>query len=526
MEIRVMYVDCDREYAQRFEEYVEKNCSDRIALRERNIAEYKTVNNSDCDVLLTGIAINREEQGCMDVPVIVLDNNEFDNTVGDRTIQTTYQDMWVHMCRYQKLENIICRIEQLYQQAYENKNIGCIKQYVIENYDLAKLSNEQLKNIIANIIEEKKVSISILEEHKQDLAERVYSAIRGLGILDKILADDEVTEIMINDYNRIFIEKAGCLRKYEGPFFESREQLGDIIQKIVGKNGREVNKGAPIVDTRLDDGSRVNVVLSPISLHGHTMTIRRFSKEPMNVGKLIGYGSISTDVARKLECLVKARYNILISGGTGSGKTTFLNAMSNFIPKDERIITIEDSAELQIAGIENLISLETRNANSSGAGEITIRDLIKTSLRMRPDRIVVGEVRGDEALDMLQAMNTGHDGSLSTAHANSSHDLISRLSTMVLQGAASLPLEAVKQQIASAVDIIIHLSRLRDHSRKVMEISEVVGYENGEVILNPLYVFEELPGSSINKVEGNLVRTTNPFYNTEKLIAAGINEEI
>lgn len=526
MEIRVTYVDCDREYAQRFAEYVEKNCSDRIALRERNITEYKTVKNSDCDVLLTGIAINSEEQGYMDVPVIVLDNNEFDNTVGDRTIQTSYKAMWVHMCRYQKLENIICRIEQLYQQAYENKNVGCIKQYVIENYDLAKLSNEQLKNIIANIIEEKKVSISILEEHKQALVEQVYSAIRGLGILDKILSNDEVTEIMINDYNHIFIEKAGCLRKYEGPFFESREQLGDIIQKIVGKNGREVNKGAPIVDTRLDDGSRVNVVLSPISLHGHTMTIRRFYKEPMNVGKLIGYGSISTDVARKLECLVRARYNILISGGTGSGKTTFLNAMSNFIPKDERIITIEDSAELQIVGIENLISLETRNANSSGAGEITIRDLIKTSLRMRPDRIVVGEVRGDEALDMLQAMNTGHDGSLSTAHANSSHDLISRLSTMVLQGAASLPLEAVKQQIASAVDIIIHLSRLRDHSRKVMEISEVVGYENGEVILNPLYVFEELPGSSINKVEGNLVRTTNPFYNTEKLIAAGINEEI
>lgn len=254
----------------------------------------------------------------------------------------------------------------------------------------------------------------------------------------------------------------------------------------MGLAGREVNQANPICDTRLPDGSRVNVVLPPIALCGPTVTIRKFSKTPMTIAKLIEYGSLTQEIADKLQMLVEAKYNIFISGGTGSGKTTFLNALSNYIPKDERVITIEDSAELQIEGIENLVSLETRNANASGAGQITIRDLIKSSLRMRPERIIVGEVRGGEALDMLQAMNTGHDGSLSTGHANSTEDMLSRLETMVLQGAAGLPLEAIRQQIASAVDIIIHLSRLRDKSRKTMEITEVVGYEDGRIVLNPL----------------------------------------
>jgi len=282
------------------------------------------------------------------------------------------------------------------------------------------------------------------------------------------------------------------------------------------------------LDTRLQNGDRVNVVLPPISLGGSIVTIRKFSKHPMTIDKLISYGSITKDIAEFLHLLVKARYNIFISGGTGSGKTTFLNALSNYIPKDERIITIEDSAELQIEGIENLVSLESRNANSSGEGEITIRDLIKSSLRMRPDRIVVGEVRGAEALDMLQAMNTGHDGSLSTGHANSSYDMMSRLETMVIQGSEGLPLQAIRQQIVSALDIVIHLSRLRDHSRKTMEISEVIGLdERGNIILNPLFKFQENPKlSTLDHVVGSLQRTENEMNKTEKLELAGIHFKI
>ncbi len=325
---------------------------------------------------------------------------------------------------------------------------------------------------------------------------------------------------MINGPEDIFIEKAGKLYKMEQRF-ESERQLEDIIQKIVGQAGREVNQANPIVDTRLPDGSRVNVVLPPISMRGATVTIRKFSKTPMTIEQLLKYGSITPEVAHALELLVKAKYNIFISGGTGSGKTTFLNALSNFIPKDERVITIEDSAELQIVGVENLVSMETRNANASGSGAITIRDLIKSSLRMRPERIVVGEVRGGEALDMLQAMNTGHDGSLSTGHANSTEDMLSRLETMVLQGADGLPLEAIRQQIASAVDVIIHLSRLRDKSRRTMEITEVVGYKNKEIVLNPLYIFEEDENSTLEKVSGSLRRTKNKMVNRFKLELSG-----
>ena len=275
-----------------------------------------------------------------------------------------------------------------------------------------------------------------------------------------------------------------------------------------------------------ESGKKMMPVLPPIALCGPTITIRKFSKEPMTIEKLIRYGSITQEIADKLELLVKAKYNIFICGGTGSGKTTFLNALSNYIPSDERVITIEDSAELQITGVDNLVSLETRNANAAGAGQITIRDLIKSSLRMRPERIVVGEVRGGEALDMLQAMNTGHDGSLSTGHANSTEDMLSRLETMVLQGAEGLPLEAIKQQIASAIDIIIHLSRLRDKSRKTMAITEVVGMKDGEIELNPLYEFKEDEKSTIEKVSGSLVRTKNPLKNDFKLQLSGIRTVI
>lgn len=340
--------------------------------------------------------------------------------------------------------------------------------------------------------------------------------------MDSILSDDTITEVMINGPDNIFIEQNGVGRRLNKTF-ESERRLEDVIQRIVGLAGREVSQASPIVDTRLPDGSRVNVVLPPISLVGPVITIRKFSKDPMTVEKLIRYGSLTPNIAAFLEQLVLAKYNIFIAGGTGSGKTTFLNALSNYIPKTERIITIEDSAELQIKNIDNLVSLETRNANSAGVGEVTIRDLIKSSLRMRPDRIIVGEVRGAEALDMLQAMNTGHDGSLSTGHANSTADMISRLETMVLQGGEGLPLAAVRQQIASAVDIIIHLSRLRDHSRKTMSITEVLGLDaGGNVILNPLYEFVEEDDSTLEHVSGTLRRTKNEMKNTHKLELAGV----
>lgn len=406
----------------------------------------------------------------------------------------------------------------------EQQFVAELKKYITENYPLSKMSDEELTDKIEGLVLQKLAGEYCSIEQRSSIGEQVFSSIRGLGILDGILADDTITEVMINGPEHIFIEQNGRLFKLDKQF-ESQRRLEDIIQRIVGLAGREVTQANPICDTRLPDGSRVNVVLPPIALCGPTITIRKFSKTPMTIEKLIEYGSITKEIAEKLEMLVRAKYNIFISGGTGSGKTTFLNALSNYIPKDERVITIEDSAELQITGIENLVSLETRNANSSGAGQITIRDLIKSSLRMRPERIVVGEVRGGEALDMLQAMNTGHDGSLSTGHANSTQDMLSRLETMVLQGAVGLPLEAIRQQIASAVDIIIHLSRLRDKSRKTMEICEVVGYENGEIILNPLYVFVEDENSTLDKVSGALQRTENPLKNDFKLKLSGFRSE-
>ena len=407
----------------------------------------------------------------------------------------------------------------------EQQYVADIKSYITESFPLSSIEDDELFEKIEEIVEERVNQLYCSIDQKVSIVEQIFSSIRGFGLLDSIIKDDTITEVMINGPNDIFIEQKGHLYRLDKKF-ESQRKLEDIIQRIVGLAGREVNQANPICDTRLPDGSRVNVVLPPISLCGPILTIRKFSKTPMTIERLIEYGSLTKEIARKLEILVRAKYNIFISGGTGSGKTTFLNALSNYIPKDERVITIEDSAELQITGIENLVSLETRNANTSGAGKVTIRDLIKASLRMRPERIVVGEVRGGEALDMLQAMNTGHDGSLSTGHANSTEDMLSRLETMVLQGSSGLPLEAIKQQIASAVDIIIHLSRLRDKSRKTMEITEVVGYENGKIILNPLYVFEEDNQSTIDKVSGSLKRTENVMVNTFKLRLAGVTESI
>ena len=394
------------------------------------------------------------------------------------------------------------------------------REYISKYFDLSRLKDDELYIKLEKLVSEQLGEVYVPIQERVNLTDELYSSIRGLGLLDMIIKDDDITEVMINGTDEIFIEKSGKIERLNQSF-ESQRKLEDIIQRIVGRAGREVNQSNPIVDTRLPDGSRVSVVLPPVALKGPTLTIRKFSKTPMTVEQLIKYKSITPQIAKVLETFVKAKYNIFISGGTGSGKTTFLNALSNYIPNTERVITIEDSAELQIVGIDNLVKLETRNSNSSGRGTITIRDLIKTSLRMRPERIIVGEVRGAEALDMLQAMNTGHDGSLSTGHANSTRDMLSRLETMVLMGAEGLPLEAIRQQIASAVDIIIHLSRLRDHSRKTMEITEVVGLKDGEIELNPLYVFEETKESSMEKVVGELKRTKNALKNTFKLKLMG-----
>lgn len=405
--------------------------------------------------------------------------------------------------------------------------VAQIKQSIMSQYNLAEIGDEQLVEIIGKFIKEQFATAYLSISQREEIREQIFSSMRGFGLLDMIIRDDTITEVMINGPQDIFIEKSGKLFKLKERF-ESERNLEDIIQRIVGLAGREVNQANPIVDTRLPDGSRVNVVLPPISMKGPIVTIRKFSKEPMTMERLIRYGSLTPEITEVLKILVKAKYNIFVCGGTGSGKTTFLNALSNYIPKDERVITIEDSAELQITGVDNLVSLETRNANSSGVGAITIRDLIRSALRMRPERIIVGEVRGAEALDMLQAMNTGHDGSLSTGHANSSRDMIARLETMVLsdKDTEGLPLAAVRQQISSAIDIIIHLSRLRDKSRKTMEICEVLEMKDGEVVLNPIYVFQEDENTTLEKVSGGLIRTKNPFQNTHKLHLMGYYGEI
>ncbi len=355
------------------------------------------------------------------------------------------------------------------------------------------------------------------------IVDTIFNQMRRHDVIEPLIKDRSITEIMINGPKQVFIEKNGVILETDIAF-ENKERLEDLVQNMVARVNRSVNEADPVVDARLEDGSRVNVVLPPVALNGPLVTIRKFPNKPMNINDLIRYESISKEVALFLEKLVKAKYNIFICGGTGSGKTSFLNALSSLIPKEERIVTIEDSAELQLFSIKNLARLETRNANTEGKGEIHMKALIKTSLRMRPERIIVGEVRGEEALDMLQAMNTGHDGSMSTGHANSTQDMLSRLETMVLM-AAPLPLEAIKKQIASALDIIIFLSRLRDHTRRVLEITEVVGYKDGEIQLTPLYQFEET-GEDINgRIAGYLRRTDNPLVNKIKARQRGVELE-
>ena len=357
-------------------------------------------------------------------------------------------------------------------------------------------------------------------ELRRRLRKELFDSLRRLDILQIFVEDSSVTEIMINGKDHIFVEQDGRLRELEVGF-DSMEKLQDVIQQIVAGCNRVVNEASPIVDARLPNGSRVNIVMNPVALNGPIVTIRRFPERPITMERLLQNDSISPEAAEFLEKLVKARYNILISGGTGSGKTTFLNVLSRYIPSEERIITIEDSAELQLQELPNLVRLETRNSNVEGCREITIRELIRTSLRMRPDRIVVGEVRGAEAIDMLQCMNTGHDGSMSTGHANSSKDMLSRLENMVLMG-MELPLNAIRQQIASGVDIMVHLGRLRDKSRKVLEIQEIVGCERGEIKLNPLFFFEELGEDSEGHIVGKLQKKGG-LLRENKLKAAGLS---
>ncbi|MGG4340902.1 CpaF family protein [Paenibacillus lautus] len=383
----------------------------------------------------------------------------------------------------------------------------------------ASINNSELMARIEELVWRRRELMELTAAEKRRLVRRVFDSFRGLDVLQPLVDNPRITEIMINSHQDIFIEQDGEVKKLPLQF-ESQSRLEDIIQSIVGTVNRVVNESTPIVDARLKDGSRVNIVLPPIALKGPTMTIRKFPESPMTMDDLVGRGALTEDAAEQLRILVKGKYNIFIGGGTGSGKTTFLNALSQYIPPDERVITIEDSAELKIVTVPNLVSLETRNANTEGRGEIAIRDLIRSSLRMRPNRIVVGEVRGSEALDMLQAMNTGHDGSLSTGHANSTKDMISRLETMVLSG-ADLPISVVRQQISSAIDIFVHLSRLRDRSRRVTEISEVIGMSGGEVLLNPLYRFRET-GESGDRVIGCLEPCGNPLQSADKLHMAGI----
>ena len=396
-----------------------------------------------------------------------------------------------------------------------------IRERVQEKLDFRRdFTDSEVSEIIDEVIVDTKEMTVVSINQRKLIHKEIFDSIRRLDILQSFVEDPAVTEIMINGMDNIFVERAGKIYEIEERF-ASVEKLRDVIQQIVAGCNRVVNEASPIVDARLSNGSRVNIVLPPVALNGPIVTIRRFPDKPIGMDTLIEKGSISLQAADMLKKMVQAKYNIFISGGTGSGKTTFLNVLSGFIRSDERVITIEDSAELQLQGIKNLVRLETRNSNVEGCAEITIRDLIKSSLRMRPDRIVVGEVRGAEAIDMLQCLNTGHDGSMSTGHANSAKDMLARLENMVLMG-VELPLAAIKQQIASGLDIIVHLGRLRDKSRKVLEISEVLGYENGEIMTHSLYKFEEEGDSDYGTVQGKLVEK-EPLQRREKMLSAGLS---
>lgn len=384
------------------------------------------------------------------------------------------------------------------------------------------ITDVALKQVIGECVQEESGLYMISIRQKEELEESVFNAIRRLDVLQELLEDDTITEIMINGKDDIFLERNGHITKWDKSF-ENEERLEDIAQKIASLSNKIVNISSPIADTRLEDGSRVSIVLPPVALNGPVITIRKFYKDALTMEKLIETGSLTQEAADFLKMAVKSKYNIFISGGTGSGKTTFLNALSEFIDNDERVITIEDAAELQINHVKNLVRLEARDANIEGKNEVTIRDLIRASLRMRPDRIIVGEVRGKETLDMVQAMSTGHDGSLSTGHGNGPKDMMTRLETMILMG-IDMPVAAIRQQLTSAIDIIIHLGRLRDKTRRVLQIAEVVGVSRGEVKFNKLFEFAENAESN-GLVLGELKATGNKLVNTQKMYFAGYGQE-
>lgn len=386
-----------------------------------------------------------------------------------------------------------------------------IRDLLMEKLDMSReMTDREILDEIDQLILNRMRDSYISLNEKLQLRQELFYSVRKLDLLQELIEDETVTEIMVNGPDAIFVERGGRLGKWDKSF-TSREKLEDVIQQIAGRCNRVINESMPIVDARLENGARVNAVISPVALNGPILTIRRFPDTPITMDRLIALGSLTCECARFLKALVRARYSIVIGGGTGSGKTTFLGALSDYIPEDERIITIEDNAELKIQGVENLVRLEAKMANMEGTVSVSIRDLIKTALRMRPDRIVVGEVRGGEAVDMLQALNTGHEGSLSTAHANSARDMLSRLETMTLMG-VDLPLEAIRRQIASGVDILIHLGRMRDKTRKVLEITEVCGYEKNEIITRTLFRREE---------DLELVQVSE-LLNREKLARAGV----
>lgn len=396
-----------------------------------------------------------------------------------------------------------------------------IQEVILQKLDInSSISDQTILSLIEESVLRFAHTVYLSMDEKKEVIQRTFYAIRKLDVLQEILEDQEITEIMVNGPDQIFIEKQGRLEPYPKKFL-SKEKLEDVIQQIVGKVNRTVNESSPIVDVRLQDGSRVNVVLPPVAINGPIVTIRKFPVDPITMEYLVSIQSITMQAAEFLKKLVQAKYNIFISGGTGSGKTTFLNALSAYIPKEERIITIEDSAELQIQNIPNLVRLEVRNANLEGKNEVTIRDLIRSALRMRPDRIILGEVRDAAAYDLLSVMNTGHDGSLSTGHANSPNDMLKRLEALVLT-AVDIPLLAVRSQIASAIDIVVQLGRLRDRSRKVLEIDEMIGMDGTEIIMKPLYCFKEQGEDEKGNVIGQLAATSNALYHTQKLKAAGM----
>lgn len=383
-----------------------------------------------------------------------------------------------------------------------------------------EITDEEILEYVEECVLKLGHTVYLSAEKKDELIRTIFHSIRKLDVLQEILEDDSITEVMVNGANHIFIERDGGLQPYPKSF-SSQGKLEDVVQQIVGQANRRVNEASPIADVRLPDGSRVNVVLSPIALEGPVVTIRKFPDKPISMDRLLEIGSLTQEAAGLLKKLVQAKYNIFISGGTGSGKTTFLNALSAYIPEEERIIVIEDAAELQIRGIPNLVRLEVRNANLEGKNAITIRDLIKSALRMRPDRIILGEVRDAAACELLNVMNTGHDGSLCTGHANSAKDMLNRLETLVLTG-MDIPLPAIRSQIASALDIIVHLGRLRDKSRRVLEIDEVSGVLQGEIMLRPLFRFQEIGQKETGEIEGSLQMVSKGLIHKEKLQAAGI----